>query len=270
MKKVDFFPVSHAYKSRYLVLPSLKDRMHRMVVGWSEKGPCNISVFWTELLSGRIDLIISGGDKGLRVLANAEEEVVWNPREKDLPPGWSFSYLSLEPRDLPPDVLSVVNTFYYDVGIQVDKTRRKTKVKRLSKIVTRDEVWIVLSSNQNPEKVIGWSHVGPVPLKIYWGKFLEDGNIALVVSGGTQGVRIISPEEVEEMQDEYENGKPPGIGAPFLRVPLAALPEDLQQTLGVPPELGTSTQPQEDYIMDLTSSELIPIEEAVDLEPVDT
>jgi len=270
IKKVDFFPVSHAYKSRYLVLPTLKDRMHRMVVGWSEKGPCNISVFWTELLSGRIDLIICGGDKGLRVLANAEEEVVWNPKEKDLPPGWSFSYLSLEPRDLPPDVLSVVNTFYYDVGIQVDKTRRKTKVKRLSKIITRDEVWLVLSSNQKPEKVIGWSHVGPVPLKIYWGKFLEDGNIALVVSGGSQGVRIISPEEAEELDGQYDEGGPPGIGAPFLRVPLAALPEDLRQILDIPPELRAISRPQEDYILDLTSDELIPLEENVEVETVDS
>ncbi len=127
-----------------------------------------------------------------------------------------------------------------------------------------------MSSNQEPEKVIGWSHVGPVPVKIYWGKFLEDGNIALVVSGGTQGVRIISPEEEQELEGNYENGVPPGIGAPFLRVPLAALPEDLRQVLDVPSELKQSPRSKEDFILDLTGEELIPIEESLEVEPLDS
>ena len=70
MSKEIIFPVSNAYKTRYLILPSLEDRLHRIVVGWSDSGPCDLSVFWAELASGFIDLLVVGGDKGLRILAN--------------------------------------------------------------------------------------------------------------------------------------------------------------------------------------------------------
>ena len=134
MSKEIIFPVSNAYKTRYLILPSLEDRLHRIVVGWSNSGPCDLSVFWAELASGFIDLLVVGGERGLRILANSEETVPFNPEEIDLPPGWMHSHISLEPQDLPPDVLKVVNTFFYDVGVDTTSKEKKEKDRQSGRV----------------------------------------------------------------------------------------------------------------------------------------
>jgi len=228
------FPVSNAYKTRYLILPTLTDRLHRIVVGWSGGGPCDLSVFWAELPNGFIDLLVIGGDKGLRVLANSEESVPFIPEEINLPPGWMINYLSLEPRDLPPDVLEVVNTFFYDVGVDTAKKDKKEKVQLLSDIHKTEEVWLVLSSDKKQRQVIGWSKEGPTLVNIFWGKFADD-QISVCVAGGSEGVRI-SPGDQAKEASKYTKLHPPGVGAPYLRINYGALPEDVKRIIGEKPE----------------------------------
>ena len=228
------FPVSNAYKTRYLILPTLKDRLHRIVVGWSGGGPCDLSVFWAELPNGFIDLLVVGGDEGLRVLANSEESVPFVQEEINLPPGWMITHLSLEPRDLPPDVLEVVNTFFYDVGVDTAKKDKKEKVQLLSDIHKTEEVWLVLSSDKKQRQVIGWSKEGPTPVNIFWGKFTDD-QVSVCVAGGSEGVRII-PGDQAEAATKYRNHHPPGVGAPYLRINYGALPEDVKHIIGTRPE----------------------------------
>ena len=64
MTKEIIFPVSNAFKTRYLILPTLDDRLHRIVVGWCDTGPCDLSVFWAELPNGFIDLLVLGAGAG--------------------------------------------------------------------------------------------------------------------------------------------------------------------------------------------------------------
>ncbi|MBW2071328.1 MAG: hypothetical protein JRI89_08735 [Deltaproteobacteria bacterium] len=234
MAKEIIFPVSNAYKTRYLILPTMKDRLHRIVVGWSPAGPCDLSVFWAELPNGFIDLLVTGGEKGLRVLANSEESVPFNPEEINLPPGWMISHLSLEPRDLPPDVLEVVNTFFYDVGVDTSKKDKKEKVRLLSEIHKSSEVWLILSSDQKKRRVIGWSREGPTQVNIFWARFADD-QISVCVAGGSEGVRIIPADQAEEGKAVYNKNMPPGVGAPYLRINYGALPEDVKQSIGPHP-----------------------------------
>ncbi len=236
MAKEIIFPVSNAYKTRYLILPSLEDRLHRIVVGWSNAGPCDLSVFWAELASGFIDLLVIGGDKGLRILANSEESVPFRPEEIDLPPGWMVTHISLEPRDLPPDVLKVVNTFFYDVGIDTSKKEKKEKVRLLSDIHNTDEVWLILSSDQKQRRVIGWSREGAAQVNIFWARFADD-QVSVCVAGGSEGVRIITAEKSQEEPARYDKNLPPGIGAPYLRINYGALPEDVKENIGPEPEI---------------------------------
>lgn len=235
MAKEIIFPVSNAYKTRYLILPSLEDRLHRIVVGWSSGGPCDISVFWAELTSGFIDLLVIGGDQGLRILANSEESVPFKPQEIDLPPGWNVTHMSLEPRDLPPDVLKVVNTFFYDVGVDTSKKEKKEKVRLLSDMHKTEEVWLILSSDQKQRRVIGWSKDGPAQVNIFWARFADD-QISVCVAGGSEGVRIITAEHPQSDQVKYDKDHPPGIGAPYLRINYGALPEDVKEYIGSKPE----------------------------------
>jgi hypothetical protein len=236
MTKEIIFPVSNAYKTRYLILPSLEDRLHRIVVGWADFGPCDLSVFWAELTSGYIDLLVIGGDKGLRILANSEESVPFNPEEIGLPPGWMISHLSLEPRDLPPDVLKVVNTFFYDVGVDTSKKEKKEKVRLLSDIHKTDEVWLILSKDQKQRRVIGWSKDGPARVNIFWGRFADD-QVSVCVAGGSEGVRIITAEHLHKEPTNYDKDHPPGIGAPYLRINYGALPDDVKDNIGPEPEI---------------------------------
>ena len=236
MKKEVIFPVSNAYKTRYLILPSLEDRLHRIVVGWDQVGPCDLSVFWAELSSGYIDLLVVGGDKGLRILANSEESVPFDPEEVGLPPGWMVSHISLEPRDLPPDVLKVVNTFFYDVGVDTSKKEKKEKVRLLSDIHKTDEVWLILSKDQRQRRVIGWSKDGPARVNIFWGRFADD-QVSICVAGGSEGVRIITAEHSHGEPLEYDKDHPPGIGAPYLRINYGALPDDVKENVGPEPEI---------------------------------
>jgi hypothetical protein len=236
MSKEIIFPVSSAYKTRYLILPSLEDRLHRIVVGWAEGGPCDLSVFWAELGTGYIDLLVIGGDKGLRILANSEESVPFNAEEIGLPPGWMVSHLSLEPRDLPPDVLKVVNTFFYDVGVDTTKKEKKEKVRLLSDIHKTDEVWLILSSDQKQRRVIGWSKEGAAQINIFWARFADD-QVSVCVAGGSEGVRIITAEQSHKEPAEYDKNHPPGIGAPYLRINYGALPEDVKENIGPEPEI---------------------------------
>jgi hypothetical protein len=236
MAKEIIFPVSNAYKTRYLILPSLEDRLHRIVVGWSKSGPCDLSVFWAELANGFIDLLVVGGDMGLRVLANSEETVPFNPEEIDLPAGWMKSHISLEPGDLPPDVLKIVNTFFYDVGVDTSKKEKKEKVRLLSDIHKSDEVWLVLSKDQKQRRVIGWSKDGPAQVNIFWARFADD-QISVCVAGGSEGVRIVTTEHPQGESLDYDKNRPPGIGAPYLRINYGALPEDVKENIGPEPEI---------------------------------
>ncbi|UCG13964.1 MAG: hypothetical protein JSU72_05690 [Deltaproteobacteria bacterium] len=235
MTKEIIFPVSNAYKTRYLILPSLEDRLHRIVVGWAKNGPCDLSVFWAELTNGFIDLLVVGGDEGLRILANSEESVPFNPEEINLPPGWNVTHLSLEPGDLPPDVLKIVNTFFYDVGVDTSKKEKKEKVRLLSDIHKTDEVWLVLSSDQKQRRVIGWSKEGPAQVNIFWAKFADD-QVSVCVAGGSEGVRIITADRAHRDSEEYDQNQPPGIGAPYLRINYGALPHDVKENIGPEPE----------------------------------
>ena len=241
MAKEIIFPVSNAYKTRYLILPSLEDRLHRIVVGWSNSGPCDLSVFWAELSSGFIDLLVVGGDAGLRILANSEETVPFKPEEKDLPPGWMLSHISLEPRDLPPDVLKIVNTFFYDVGVDTSRKEKKEKVRLLSDIHKSDEVWLILSKDQKERRVIGWSKEGPAQVNIFWARFPDD-QVSVCVAGGSEGVRIITTEQQLGEPVKYDKNLPPGIGAPYLRINYGALPDDVKDNIGSEPEI----EPEED------------------------
>ena len=236
MVKEIIFPVSNAYKTRYLLLPSLEDRLHRIVVGWTDTGPCDLSVFWAELSNGFIDLLVVGGDRGLRVLANSEESVPFDPKEIDLPPGWMISHMSLEPRDLPPDVLTVVNTFFYDVGVDTSKQEKKEKVRLLSDIYKADEVSLILSSDQKERRVIGWSKEGAVLVNIFWAKFADD-QVSICVAGGSEGVRIITTEQKKDEPARYDRNRPPGIGAPYLRINYGALPDYVKESIGPMPEV---------------------------------
>jgi hypothetical protein len=229
------FPVSNAYKTRYLILPTLQDHLHRIVVGWSSKGPCDLSVFWAELPTGFIDLLVIGGDTGLRVLANSEESVPFVPEEINLPPGWMISHLSLEPRDLSPEVLEVVNTFFYDVGVDTTRKDKKEKVQLLSDIHRTEEVWLVLTSDKKQRQVIGWSKEGPAVLNIFWGKFADD-QVSVCVAGGSEGVRITPADQAKEAA-AYSKQHPPGVGAPYLRINFGALPEDVKSVIGPKPDL---------------------------------
>jgi hypothetical protein len=236
MSKEIIFPVSNAYKTRYLILPSLDDRLHRIVVGWCNDGPCDLNVFWAELPNGFIDLLVIGGEQGLRILANSEESVPFNPQEINLPPGWLVTHLSLEPRDLPPDVLKVVNTFFYDVGVDTSKREKKEKVHLLSDIHKTEEVWLILSSDQKKRRVIGWSKEGPAQVNIFWARFSDD-QISVCVAGGSQGLRIITADRLQQDSVTYDKGHPPGIGAPYLRINYGALPEDVKEYIGPAPEI---------------------------------
>ena len=236
MSKEIIFPVSNAYKTRYLILPSLEDKLHRIVVGWSNSGPCDLSVFWAELASGFIDLLVVGGDRGLRILANSEETVPFNPEEIDLPPGWMHSHISLEPGDLPPDVLKVVNTFFYDVGVDTTRKEKKEKVRLLSDIHKSDEVWLILSKDQKERRVIGWSKEGAAQVNIFWARFADD-QVSVCVAGGSEGVRIITTEEPQGEQIKYDKNRPPGIGAPYLKINYGALPDDVKENIGPEPEI---------------------------------
>ena len=236
MSQEIIFPVSNAYKTRYLILPSLEDRLHRIVVGWSNSGPCDLSVFWAELASGFIDLLVVGGDKGLRILANSEETVPFNPEEMDLPPGWMHSHISLEPQDLPPDVLKVVNTFFYDVGVDTTSKEKKEKVRLLSDIHKSDEVWLVLSKDQEQRRVIGWSKEGAAQVNIFWARFADD-QVSVCVAGGSEGVRIITTDQQQKEPGEYDKNRPPGIGAPYLKINYGALPDDVKENIGSEPEI---------------------------------
>lgn len=236
MSKEIIFPVSNAYKTRYLILPSLEDRLHRIVVGWSNSGPCDLSVFWAELASGFIDLLVVGGERGLRILANSEETVPFNPEEIDLPPGWMHSHISLEPQDLPPDVLKVVNTFFYDVGVDTTSKEKKEKVRLLSDIHKSDEVWLVLSKDQKQRRVIGWSKEGASQVNIFWARFADD-QVSVCVAGGSEGVRIITTDEPQEELIKYDKNRPPGIGAPYLKINYGALPDDVKENIGSEPEI---------------------------------
>lgn len=236
MSQEIIFPVSNAYKTRYLILPSLEDRLHRIVVGWSNSGPCDLSVFWAELASGFIDLLVVGGDQGLRILANSEESVPFNPEEMDLPPGWMHSHISLEPQDLPPDVLKVVNTFFYDVGVDTTSKEKKEKVRLLSDIHKSDEVWLVLSKDQEQRRVIGWSKEGAAQVNIFWAKFPDD-QVSVCVAGGSEGVRIITTDQQQRELGEYDKNRPPGIGAPYLKINYGALPDDVKENIGSEPEI---------------------------------
>jgi len=162
MTKEIIFPVSNAYKTRYLILPSLEDRLHRIVVGWDQNGPCDLSVFWAELATGFIDLLVVGGEIGLRVLAIWADTVPFSTEEIDLPPGWMVSHISLEPRDLPPAVLKIVNTFFYDVGVDTSRKVKSVKFRLFSDIPKSDEVWLTLIKHQNQRREIGWSKEGLV------------------------------------------------------------------------------------------------------------
>jgi hypothetical protein len=235
MTKEIIFPVSNAYKTRYLILPTLDDRLHRIVVGWCEAGPCDLTVFWAELPNGYIDLLVTGGEQGLRILANSEESVPFKPAEIDLPPGWRTNIISLEPRDLPPDVLTVVNTFFYDVGVDTAEKEKKEKVRLLSDIHKTDEVWLVLSSDQTKRRVIGWGKEGSSQVNIFWAKF-SDEQVSVCVAGGSEGVRIITAEQADREPSEYNKDHPPGIGAPYLRINYGALPEDVKRDIGDKPE----------------------------------
>jgi hypothetical protein len=241
MSKEIIFPVSNAYKTRYLILPSLDDRLHRIVVGWAKSGPCDLSVFWAELTSGFIDLLVVGGNKGLRVLANSEESVPFSPEEIDLPPGWMVSHISLEPSDLPPDVLKVVNTFFYDVGVDTSKKEKKEKVRLLSDIHKTEEVWLILSKDQKQRRVIGWSKDGSAQVNIFWARFADD-QVSVCVAGGSEGVRIVTAEHAHGEPASYDKNRPPGIGAPYLRINYGALPDDVKENIGAEPEI----EPEED------------------------
>lgn len=242
MAKEIIFPVSNAYKTRYLILPSKDDRLHRIIIGWSGGGPCDLSVFWAELPNGFIDLLVTGGDSGLRILANSEESVPFKPEEINLPPGWTVTHLSVEPRDLPPDVLEVVNTFFYDVGVDTSKKDKKEKVHLLSDIHKTDEVWLVLSSDQKKRQVIGWSKDGPAQVNIFWARFADD-QVSVCVAGGSEGVRIIPANQSSQEPVKYDKGHPPGVGAPYLRINYGALPDDVKQVIGPRPELKGDTKP---------------------------
>lgn len=251
MSKEIIFPVSNAYKTRYLILPSLEDKLHRIVVGWSNSGPCDLSVFWAELASGFIDLLVVGGDRGLRILANSEETVPFNPEEIDLPPGWMHSYISLEPRDLPPDVLKVVNTFFYDVGVDTTRKEKREKVRLLSDIHKSDEVWLILSKDQKERRVIGWSKEGAAQVNIFWARFADD-QISVCVAGGSEGVRIITTDEPQEELVKYDKNRPPGIGAPYLKINYGALPDDVKENIGSEPEI----EPEEEEDVAITPPDL--------------
>jgi hypothetical protein len=235
MAKEIIFPVSNAYKTRYLILPTLDDRLHRIVVGWCESGPCDLNVFWAELANGYIDLLVTGGEQGIRILANSEESVPFNPEEMNLPPGWRLSHVSLEPRDLPPDVLTVVNTFFYDVGVDTAEKEKKEKVRLLSDIHKTEEVWLVLSSDKTERRVIGWAKEGPCQVNIFWARFADD-QVSVCVAGGSEGVRIITADQADRDPSEYDKNKPPGIGAPYLRINYGALPDDVKEKIGAKPE----------------------------------
>jgi hypothetical protein len=236
MAKEIIFPVSNAYKTRYLILPTLEDRLHRIVVGWSDSGPCDISVFWAELPNGFIDLLVTGINGVLRVLANSEETVPFKPEEINLPPGWMISHLSLEPRDLPPDVLEVVNTFFYDVGVDTSKKDKKEKVRLLSDIHKTDEVWLILSSDQKKRRVIGWSKDGPAQVNIFWARFADD-QVSVCVAGGSEGMRIIPADQAEGEAVKYDKKHPPGVGAPYLRINYGALPDEVKKIIGPKPDM---------------------------------
>ena len=117
---------------------------------------------------------------------------------RTLPPGWMINYLSLEPRDLPPDVLEVVNTFFYDVGVDTARKDKKEKVQLLSDIHKTEEVWLVLSSDKKQRQVIGWSKEGPTLVNIFWGKFADD-QISVCVAGGSEGVRITPGDQAKRL-----------------------------------------------------------------------
>jgi hypothetical protein len=148
----------------------------------------------------------------------------------------------LEPRDLPPDVLKVVNTFFYDVGLDHLKKEKKEKVRLLSDIHKSEEVWLVLSSDQKERKVIGWAKEGPAQVNIFWGKFADD-QVCVCVAGGSEGVRIITTDRTRRAPVEYDKDHPPGIGAPYLRINYGALPDAVKNTIGPQP----ATVPKEDY-----------------------
>jgi hypothetical protein len=251
MSQEIIFPVSNAYKTRYLILPSLEDRLHRIVVGWSNSGPCDLSVFWAELASGFIDLLVVGGDRGLRILANSEETVPFNPEEIDLPPGWMHSHISLEPQDLPPDVLKVVNTFFYDVGVDTTSKEKKEKVRLLSDIHKSDEVWLVLSKDQLQRRVIGWAKEGAAQVNIFWARFADD-QVSVCVAGGSEGVRIITTDQQQGELAEYDKNRPPGIGAPYLKINYGALPDDVKENIGSEPEI----EPEEEEDAAITPPDL--------------
>jgi hypothetical protein len=198
-------------------------------------------VFWAELANGFIDLLVVGGDMGLRVLANSEETVPFKTEEIDLPAGWMTSHISLEPSDLPPDVLKIVNTFFYDVGVDTSKKEKKEKVRLLSDIHKSDEVWLVLSKDQKQRRVIGWSKDGPAQVNIFWARFADD-QISVCVAGGSEGVRIITTEHPQGEPLQYDKNRPPGIGAPYLRINYGALPEDVKENIGPEPEI----EPEDD------------------------
>lgn len=244
MSKEIIFPVSNAYKTRYLILPSLEDRLHRIVVGWDQNGPCDLSVFWAELATGFIDLLVVGGEIGLRILANSEETVPFSTEEIDLPPGWMVSHISLEPRDLPPDVLKIVNTFFYDVGVDTSRKEKKEKVRLLSDIHKSDEVWLILSNDQKQRRVIGWSKEGSAQVNIFWARF-DDNQVSVCVAGGSEGVRIITTEQPEGELVKYDKNRPPGVGAPYLRINYGALPDNVKEDIGPEPEI--EPEDDEDY-----------------------
>jgi hypothetical protein len=62
------------------------------------------------------------------------------------------------------------------------------------------------------------------------------------VAGGSEGVRIITTEQQPGELVKYHKDRPPGIGAPYLRINYGALPDDVKENIGLEPEV----EPEED------------------------
>jgi hypothetical protein len=50
-------------------------------------------------------------------------------------------------------------------------------------------------------------------------------------------VRIITAEQPDGEPIKYDKNKPPGIGAPYLRINYGALPDDVKDNIGPEPEI---------------------------------
>ena len=57
------------------------------------------------------------------------------------------------------------------------------------------------------------------------------------MAGGSEGVRIITTEQPEGEVVKYDKNRPPGIGAPYLRINYGALPDNVKEDIGPEPEI---------------------------------